>query len=90
MLAIPASLHSLLFNLIDCADNYPPAALPVRDVVEKYAAYRASPYSWMLNRLVLPTAKLAEAWWARAGESLCWSMGSRALCRPKWKRWKPS
>src|ERR1035441_1202106 len=59
-MAIPASLQALLANLIDYAGLYPPAALPLHDVAEKYAAYRASPYGWMLNRLVLPAAKLAE------------------------------
>jgi len=58
--AISASLHALLSNLIDYAGLYPPAALPLRDVAEKYGAYRASPHGWMLNRLVLPAAKLAE------------------------------
>ena len=58
---IPASLKALLSNLIDYAGLYPPAALPLPDVSEKYAAYRASPHSWMLNRVVLPAAKLAEA-----------------------------
>jgi hypothetical protein len=61
MPAIPASLRALLFNLIDYAGLYPPAALPLHDVAEKYAAYRSSPYSRMLNRVVLPAAKLAEA-----------------------------
>jgi hypothetical protein len=61
MPTIPASLRALLSNLIDYAGLYPPAALPLRDVAEKYAAYRASPDSWMLNRVVLPLAKLSEA-----------------------------
>lgn len=60
MPAIPSSLEALLANLIDYAGLYPPAALPLRDVAERYAAYRASPHGWMLNRLVLPAAKLAE------------------------------
>src|ERR1017187_3330475 len=60
MPAIPASLQALLANLIDYAGLYPPAALPLHDVAEKYAAYRASPYGWMLNRLVLPAAKFPE------------------------------
>jgi hypothetical protein len=61
MPAIPASLEALLSHLIDYAGLYPPAALPLRDVAERYAAYRASPDAWMLNRVVLPAAKLAEA-----------------------------
>jgi hypothetical protein len=61
MPAIPASLQALLSNLIDYAGLYPPAALPLHDVARKYAAYRASTHSWMLNRVVLPVTKLAEA-----------------------------
>jgi hypothetical protein len=60
-MAIPASLRALLSNLIDYAGLYPPAALPLRDVAEKYAAYRVSPHAWILNRVVLPLSKLAEA-----------------------------
>src|ERR1039458_9485727 len=60
-MAIPASLQALLSKLIDYAGLYPPAALPLHDVSEKYAAYRASTYAWTLNRVVLPFAKLAEA-----------------------------
>src|SRR5580692_8293866 len=61
MPTIPASLHALLANLIDYAGLYPPAALPLQDVAEKYAAYQASPCAWMLNRVVLPVARLADA-----------------------------
>lgn len=57
---IPASLRALLTNLIDYAGLYPPAGLPLPAVVERYRRYRASPESWILNRLVLPLAKLAE------------------------------
>jgi hypothetical protein len=60
-MAIPESLQALLSNLIDYAGLYPPAALPLHDVAEKYAAYRASPNSWILNRVVLPLSKLDEA-----------------------------
>ncbi len=60
MRPIPASLRALLTNLIDYAGLYPPAGLPLPAVVERYRHYRASPESWMLNRLVLPLAKLAE------------------------------
>jgi hypothetical protein len=60
MNSVPPSLRALLSNSIDYAGLYPPAALSLRDVAEKYAAYRASPYGWMLNRLVLPAAKLNE------------------------------
>jgi hypothetical protein len=60
MTPVPPSLRALLSNLIDYAGLYPPAALSLRDVTERYDAYRASEYGWMLNRLVLPAAKLSD------------------------------
>ena len=57
---IPDSLHALLSSVIDYAGLYPPAALPLPEVVENYEAYLAAADNWMLNRLVLPAAKLAE------------------------------
>ena len=61
MTDIAPSLRALLTGLIDYAGLYPPAALPLPEVAEEYAAYRASPHGWMLNRVVLPAAKLADA-----------------------------
>jgi hypothetical protein len=58
---VPASLRALLAHLIDYAGLYPPAALPLEIVVERYRGFRASPESWILNRLVLPASRLAEA-----------------------------
>ena len=58
---IAGSLKALVSNLIDYAGFYPPAALRLERVAEKYEAYRTSPERWMLNRVVLPAAKLAEA-----------------------------
>lgn len=60
MRPIPASLRALLANLIDYAGLYPPASLPLPIVIERYRGFRASPDHWILNRLVLPHAKLAE------------------------------
>jgi hypothetical protein len=57
---IPASLRALLANLIDYAGLYPPAGLALPVVLENYETYLASEESWMLNRLVLPAAKLTE------------------------------
>ncbi len=61
MVRVPASLRALLMNLIDYAGLYPPAGLPLPIVEERYRGFRASPESWMLNRLVLPVAALPEA-----------------------------
>ena len=47
-------------ELVDYAGLFPPAALPMRDVVTNYAAYRASADAWMLGRLVVPASRLAE------------------------------
>ncbi len=57
---LPGSLRSLLANLIDYAGLYPPAALPLPITAERYQCFLSSPESWMLNRLVLPSAKLNE------------------------------
>src|SRR5689334_9301030 len=58
---VPGSLQALLAKLIDYAGLYPPAALPLAIVAERYRGFRASPENWMLNRLVLPAAKLAQS-----------------------------
>jgi hypothetical protein len=55
------SLQALLANLIDYAGLYPPAGLPLEIVIERYRGFRASPERWILHRLVLPKAKLADA-----------------------------
>ena len=62
-----ASLRALVSHLIDYAGLYPPAALPLEEVLERYRSYRTSEDAWILNRLVLPASKLAnvkieEAW----------------------------
>jgi hypothetical protein len=54
----PASLRALLTNLVDYAGLYPPAALSLDVVVDRYRGFCASPDAWLLNRLVLPAAKL--------------------------------
>lgn len=58
---IAGSLRALLSHVIDYAGLYPPAALPLEIVLERYRGFRASPESWMLNRLVLPAAMLPAA-----------------------------
>lgn len=55
-----ASLRALLANLIDYAGLYPPAGLPLAAVIENYRRYLASPDRWIMNRLVLPAAKVGE------------------------------
>ncbi len=60
MRPLPASLRALLADLIDYAGLYPPAALPLPIVLERYRGFRASPDRWILKRLVLPLSKLPE------------------------------
>jgi hypothetical protein len=54
------SLRALLANAVDYAGLYPPASLPLAEVVTNYRRYLHSPEAWMLNRLVLPMEKLSE------------------------------
>lgn len=63
MAEIPASLRALLSHLIDYAGLYPPAALELPAVADRYRAYRASPDEWILNRIVLPSAKRIDPEW---------------------------
>src|SRR3954451_17706098 len=58
---VPAALRALLSRLIDYAGLYPPASLPLEIVIERYRGFRGSPESWILNRLVLPSDRLAAA-----------------------------
>lgn len=57
---MPRSVRALLEHVIDYAGLYPPAALPLAEVIRNYEQYRNSPEAWMLNRLVLPENKLSE------------------------------
>lgn len=47
-------------NSVDYAGLFPPAALPMTQVVENYARYRDCPKSAMLNRLIIPALKLSS------------------------------
>ena len=61
MARIAASLKALLTHLIDYAGLYPPATLPIAKVTGNYERYLHAPENWMVNRLVLPAAKLSGA-----------------------------
>src|ERR1700678_1847305 len=58
---IAPPLKALLTHLIDYAGLYPPAALPLRIVLERYRGFLASPDAWILNRLVLPLSQIRDA-----------------------------
>lgn len=55
-----ASLQALLTGAIDYAGLFPPAKLPMRDAVARYADYRGCSESWALGRFVVPVARLDE------------------------------
>lgn len=48
-------------GLFDYAGLFPPASLPLDDVVEGYGRYRRGPHAWMLGRLIVPAERLADA-----------------------------
>jgi hypothetical protein len=54
------ALAALLEGLVDYAGLFPPAALPMRDAVARYATYRAGVRRAMLGRFVVPVARLEE------------------------------
>jgi hypothetical protein len=58
------SLEALLAGIVDYAGLFPPAALSLEETCANYDAYLRSGDAWMLNRLVLPVAKLrtGEGW----------------------------
>ena len=47
-------------GLIDYAGLFPPASLPLDDVVRNYGEYRRGTHGWILGRLIAPVEKLAD------------------------------
>ncbi len=54
------SVRILMTNLVDYAGLFPPAGLPMAEVVTRWARYAAGHDSWMLGRLIVPVSKLDE------------------------------
>lgn len=54
------SLKSLLASIVDYAGLFPPAQLSLPDAVATYDRAQASPQFWMLDRFVIPVARLDE------------------------------
>jgi hypothetical protein len=50
----------LLAGLVDYAGLFPPAALPMADVVQRYDEYRRGAHAWALGKFVVPVARLAD------------------------------
>jgi hypothetical protein len=55
-----SALHALMEGIIDYAGLFPPARLSLSETVRNYARHLAGLESWLLGRLVCPTAKFAE------------------------------
>jgi hypothetical protein len=55
-----SSLNTLLHEIIDYAGLYPPAGLPLPEVVSNFSGYRQHPAAWMLARLIIPVNRLSE------------------------------
>ena len=56
----PASLTALLSYVIDYAGLFPPARLDMATTVRNYAQFLDHPDGWMLERLIVPVARLDE------------------------------
>ncbi len=57
---IPASLRTLLSELVDYAGLFPPAKLDMAVTVANYANYLAGKDAWALGRLIVPATRLDE------------------------------
>src|SRR4026209_1657366 len=62
-------------GLIDYAGLFPPASLPLDDVVRNYGEYRNGTHAWILGRLIVPCEKLPDL------ESLAKSAGATPEAR---------
>lgn len=55
-----SAIKILVSEIVDYAGLFPPAKLPLTEVIENYEAYLSGDFAWMLSRLVLPIAKVIE------------------------------
>jgi hypothetical protein len=70
-------LFTLLWDAIDYAGLFPPAALGMATVVGNYARYRADSHnSWALGRLIIPLARLNEFEQYFEGDRGRWSISA--------------
>lgn len=54
------SISLLMDSIVDYAGLFPPAELPLHDVVSNYDRFRQGDHDWMLGRLVLPVKLLDQ------------------------------
>jgi hypothetical protein len=55
-----ASVRALLAGIVDYAGMFPPAKLPLEQVLQNYLRYRTEAESWMLGRFVCPVGQLGK------------------------------
>ncbi|HEX7084903.1 MAG TPA: hypothetical protein VF198_00960 [Vicinamibacterales bacterium] len=55
------ALHTAFSGFIDYAGLFPPASLPLADVIRRYGEYRGGAHAWMLGRLILPLQAVSDA-----------------------------
>ena len=55
-----SAIKNLVSHIVDYAGLFPPAKLPLAEVVDNYDRYLGSEYRWMLARLVIPASRLHE------------------------------
>lgn len=54
------SVKALLASIVDYAGLFPPAKLDLHLAMVNYTDYQLTPYSWLLNRFVLPVFRWNE------------------------------
>lgn len=57
---VVSAIKNLVSEIVDYAGLFPPAKLPLGEVIENYEQYLSGEFAWMLSRLVLPVAKTAD------------------------------
>lgn len=60
MARVKSSLRILMTGMVDYAGLFPPASLDMATTLANWARYASSKDSWMLGRLIVPMARLAE------------------------------
>ncbi|GGJ34791.1 hypothetical protein [Deinococcus roseus] len=79
-------LQTLLQHIVDYAGLYPPAALPLPEVLRNYASYQHSEACWMLGRLVVNASHLPAFQGVRSSlPSGNWPLSVLAMTPEDWE-----
>ena len=55
-----SAIKKIFNEIVDYAGLFPPAKLPLENVVSNYASYQERDDAWMLARLIVPAGRLSE------------------------------